>query len=442
MENPVAEGSVPQKPRLKLSPKRKWLFRGLAVLGSIVFIEVVSFVVFDTLGPEVGSLRPLHQRQHTLAQGVTLSEASNEVIHPYLGWVHNPQTTPGETVFGRTVSVNALGFHGGSFPLPRRSKDTFIVGIFGGSVAWHTGIAGSPLIRKLLESDPLLEGKTVEVVLFAKSAYKQPQQLLAYNYLTAIGENSTRSSTSTATTKLRSRWPRISRTELRSPIPPTGTSAIQLADPSTSAMAFRLLELRSFRQTLAQRIDGSVLRWSWTANLVWHFGDQRAKSQLYELGWDMIESRTDNFIYHGPNDSFASDDAMHQGVVELWFRSSLQMNAGCVSDGTIYVHVLQPNQHLEGSKPIGPEEYRTAIELGLGVQPVRKLYPRLVKAGQELMKRGVRFSDQTLLFSAIEEPIYIDRCCHYNEKGNEMLAQKVAEELLGALRQQGKHPKQ
>lgn len=38
-----------------------------------------------------------------------------------------------------------------------------------------------------------------------------------------------------------------------------------------------------------------------------------------------------------------------------------------------------------------------------------------------------------MLFAEIEEPIYADPFCHYNVRGNELLAQTVATKIIGAF---------
>lgn len=431
------EADSSQKQPRTLSHKRKWLFRGLAVLGSVVVIEFLSWLGVVLIDSDNVRMQFLHERQHELAMGRGLSDGSTEVIHPYLGWVHNPQTAPAETILGKTVSVNALGFQDNANPLPRKSDDTFVVGIFGGSVAWQMGIAGSPVMQNVLEADPLLEGKTVEVVVLAMSSYKQPQQLLAYNYLTALGAEfdaviNIDGFNEVALAVIENFDNHTSMAY------PQGwhARAIQLADPKTSEDALTLLKLRAHRQAMARHMDASFLKWSPTANLVWHFRDARAASQLHEFGLKVVKQHSGNFMYHGPEDSFADEAEMHQGVVDLWFRSSLQLHASCLATKTIYVHVLQPNQYHEGSKPMGPDERQIAISpISLHGKPIREIYPLVIASGRELAAKGVRFSDQSMLFADVEEPIYIDPCCHYNKQGNEMLAQKVAEELRAALRQ-------
>ena len=41
---------------------------------------------------------------------VATSDGACEAIHPYFGWVHNPQVSKAEEIFGKEIPVNRLGF--------------------------------------------------------------------------------------------------------------------------------------------------------------------------------------------------------------------------------------------------------------------------------------------------------------------------------------------
>jgi hypothetical protein len=66
-------------------------------------------------------------------------------------------------------------------------------------------------------------------------------------------------------------------------------------------------------------------------------------------------------------------------------------------------------------------------------QAISRGYPLLVRAGNELREQGVDFHDLTMLFANVEEPLYVDQFCHYNARGNELLARAVAEKIVGAF---------
>jgi hypothetical protein len=102
--------------------------------------------------------------------------------------------------------------------------------------------------------------------------------------------------------------------------------------------------------------------------------------------------------------------------------------------GITYLHFLQPNQYVPGSKPMGSQEMRMAFnENHRCRQHVLAGYPLLIEEGQQLASAGVSFHDLTRLFAQAETPIYIDTCCHYNETGQKLLAAAAAESILDEL---------
>jgi hypothetical protein len=86
-------------------------------------------------------------------------------------------------------------------------------------------------------------------------------------------------------------------------------------------------------------------------------------------------------------------------------------------DGARFLHVLQPNQYA-GSKPMDEAERAIAVAEGHPYAvPTRKGHPflRAACAGRP------GCYDMTDLFADVSEPLYVDQCCHFNERGNAIL---------------------
>jgi hypothetical protein len=131
----------------------------------------------------------------------------------------------------------------------------------------------------------------------------------------------------------------------------------------------------------------------------------------------------------------ASDgSACGELVAALWQRSSRAMQRLAEGAGAIYVHALQPNQHIEGSKPLTPRElavaYRPEAEWP---RLARAGYPLLQRAGEELRRDGIAFTDLTQIFRDERETLYVDDCCHLNRRGNRILATRLAELVSAAI---------
>jgi hypothetical protein len=57
----------------------------------------------------------------------------------------------------------------------------------------------------------------------------------------------------------------------------------------------------------------------------------------------------------------------------------------------------------------------------------------LLGDGAKLRAAGVDFRDVTRLFAKLAEPIYADPFCHYNQRGNELPAEAIAETIVAAV---------
>ena len=53
-------------------------------------------------------------------------------------------------------------------------------------------------------------------------------------------------------------------------------------------------------------------------------------------------------------------DEVERQAMNLSTESFPQLSRLCVANGIEYVHVLQPNQHLPGSRPMGTKERKEA----------------------------------------------------------------------------------
>jgi hypothetical protein len=111
------------------------------------------------------------------------------VIHPYLGFVTPPREQQGINRSADTQELEQYGYDKGSGPLVlQRKEDTFVLGIFGGSVAkmfWEKG--GANVLAERLRQDPRFAGKEIIISSGAFYSYRQPQQLLSYSYLLSLG---------------------------------------------------------------------------------------------------------------------------------------------------------------------------------------------------------------------------------------------------------------
>lgn len=382
-----------------------------------------------------GNLSELIDRQRTAAMGATVSEGASEVIHPYLGWVHNPQLNRPEQMDDREVRTNSLGFRDEGEAVRKRSPDVFLLGICGGSVAWNFSWEGETRLKQLLADLPQLQGRELQIVRLALPGYKQPQQVMALNYVLSLGgefdailnidgfNDGALSILENARQKTSLAYPRS-----------WHARSLVMTDPRISAEAWRLLTLRAERQRLGKQALQSPLRWLALYQLWWHLKDEDTRAELARLGLDISQSNSSSFLHHGPLPEKESTAEQAVAAADLWIRSSQQMQAVCKGQGIPYLHILQPNQYVPDSKPFTEFELEKCLADGQDLQTVTvAAYAELRAAGARAKQGGLNFSDQTGLFRTVTDTLYVDPWCHFNRRGNELLAEAVASELKNLL---------
>lgn len=353
---------------------------------------------------------------------------AREVLHPYLGFVVDPARAGFPAV--------EIGFPGHRSPLAPEVPGRLRIAVTGGSVAnWLTTTHGKALKQALADASGR-EFNQVEIFVLAHGGYKQPQQLMTLAYLGALG----------------------ARFDWVVNIDGFNEVALHLADNARQGVDlsyprgwyFRFADFKETRARLAAaRIDALLeRRAAWDRRFVTGMGrllrpiqalvDGRFARQLARADARLRALQADGSTFRlvGRGPTYRDEDEMFRQLVALWSCSSIHMDALCRALGARYFHVLQPNQYHEGSKVLAEDERLIAYDPDHAYcHGVRRGYPMLIAAGDVLRAQGIRFFDQTQLFATVAESIYIDKCCHYNERGNQLLAQAIGAAVKTALAQ-------
>lgn len=105
----------------------------------------------------------------------------------------------------------------------------------------------------------------------------------------------------------------------------------------------------------------------------------------------------------------------------IWRESSNKLFDFLAQQDIDYIHVLQPNQYLDGSKPLSDEERSYALSNEIYGKWIRKYYNILSQDGL----KTPHFYDQRLLFQTTRETVYKDSCCHFTERGDETISSDI-----------------
>lgn len=169
-----------------MSPRRRWLFKAVTFFCLLALCEVLAWIWLRLFIAE-GDPQSIQLRQQRIASGATASDGASETIHPFLGWVHNPQFDLPESIDGRLAHTNETGFRDNGPSIVTKSPAELVIAITGGSVAWHFSWEAESVLAEQLAAVPQFSNRKLRLVRLALPGYKQPQQLIALNYVLALG---------------------------------------------------------------------------------------------------------------------------------------------------------------------------------------------------------------------------------------------------------------
>lgn len=348
------------------------------------------------------------------------------IIHPYFGFVSNPES-PG---------VNKYGFFQDS-PLRRRTEDTAVVAIFGGSLADQVFYMAQDTLIEEFERTGVFGGRRIEVVSTALGGYRQPQQLLLLSYLLSRGAdydvvvnidgfNELDTSLDNWEDGINPFFPHNWKLHAARGLNPTAVKQLG-----------KLELIRERRRRLKQFFARAPLRDSAFFLTLWDALDRRQEArrrkETEELRQVLAGRKLPPRVV-GPKLRYGDEEALYGDIADLWQRSSLSMAALCQKRAIQYFHFLQPNQYVPHSKQFTPEEREHAYRLDwAGPERIPVGYPLLIERGQALRRMGVDFVDLTAIFAHERRRVYSDFCCHVNQLGADLIARKVARAISERL---------
>lgn len=417
----------------------RWLFAPLVLLLVWLVAEAGAYAGLGWL--DGAAFSPSHMAAERAALAAEADAPGDEqpasarpahVIHPYLGYVGNPRyDTRADPA---KYEHNEYGFPDDGSPLRTPGPDRVIVAIAGGSMAlrFSHGPGMLALIQALWES-PRFAGRDIELVRLAEAGYKQPQQLMALAYLLSLGAHFDVLIVLDGFNEVALHGPENRDQGVFPAFPRKWLRWVdELSDPEVLRREGEIAYLARERADWAVRFDGPLARHSPLANLVWRARDRRLAAQSFAAERWLQEWEPPEAPYRltGPRVAF-DDDELFDALVAIWQRSAQQLHHLAVGNGITYHHFLQPNQYVEGSKVLTPEEQRTAHDERHPYHPGAIAgYPKLIEGARELSDLGIPLHDLTRVFHDVDETVYVDACCHLNDRGHALLAEAMAAAMV------------
>lgn len=400
---------------------------------------------------------------------------SRQVIHPFVGYVNEAHSLPFYRPEQFDPISQGLGFPFNREPIFRApADDSLVVGIFGGSFAEQTARAAGSVLAEALEASGRFAGREVVVLGFATGGYKQPQQLMTLGYLVSLGVHLDVVINLDGFNEINLPVTENLQQGVH-PIFPRGWKLrVAGLDPTLRERMGELAWLGRLRRGLALFVENRTLSGSPTLNLVWRqldrrlaatIGDREARLVADDAGADDARAENpdepgrgsqtrresnsvgvafqpgkqpargdeprnrDDFQAEGPQmPEYQSWEQVYDELTATWARSSRAMHGLSQSQGAEYFHFLQPNLYYPGSKPPSAEEAAMAYYEGHPWRRgIRLGYPKMLAAGEDLARDGIRFQDLLFVFRDDERTLYADPCCHANVEGYSIVARRMAE---------------
>jgi hypothetical protein len=359
-------------------------------------------------------------------------ELSPDVLHPYFGPIHRPGVRP---------QTNNIGFGSPqAFPFTRASDRQFLVGIFGGSVARAFCDRGTPrLIASLQRSQPL-SGREILPLCFSHEGYKQPQQLIVLAYFLSLGQqfDLVINIDGFNEVALGSRNQERGR-DISMPSPIHIDSLLNLIDQATltPARVQALARISVYKERLNRLADrmrrnrSAAVHVALDRYYMFTMNRYRAEAAAY----DALPSNppaSSILLLTPPVKKRDNAESVYQDIAGGWTSASLLMHDLLAARSVPYLHVLQPNQYFT-RRTFSAEEARVALNNSTPFKrAVEDGYPVLARAVSTLSGKE-QFLDGTPAFDRESAAVYEDDCCHYTDRGYEILAEVIAERAVAVV---------
>lgn len=411
------------------------------VLVALVALELTAYALFVPLAGRQFDYAALQERRLARLTHITgrlgggPDSAGVFRLHPYLGFTGRPGAHPWSQ---EPTPYNDFGFLSlAGYPYPyHRQADEFIIGLFGGSVAeGFANTAAADLQADLAALAPAFRNRRVVVLPMATGGYKQPQQLFLLEYALLAGFDFDAVVNLDGFNELVFTAENLERGT--DPLFPSGghyelmakaaASGLSRAEVDRLAAIFSQYERERAVLTL---VGMPVLRRSVFLNLLAVRWSDASESRIQTLNRELL-SAPENGASAPERPAPPPDDELAATATRIWHQSSELMYATCRAQGIVYVHALQPNQYVAGSKPLTANERRVAYKPDAPWPTrARKGYPALIAAGRLMQADGLPFYDLTMIFRDVTADLYTDDCCHFGPLGQEILAHEIARALV------------
>ena len=360
-------------------------------------------------------------------------------IHPYWGFIIRPSTEEGDG----QQRYNNHGFDSPvDYPSPRTAPDEILVGIYGGSAAAYLALyeREQKVLARALAEHRGVDIDRVRVLNFAQGGFKQPQQLLLYQYFQARGQELDVVINFDGFNEVA-----LGARNLLAGVAPSMPSIEhmgalrEVTTRTPDAEGFeKLLELRrhwrSYSRIHNRAWGGEAWEVRFASGFLVDWLRYRYHHRQYLEGWQAIggEQATESASWLYLEDASEPEDL--DDLVAFWSRSSLVLHRAVESSGGNYFHFVQPNQYHVTERVFSEEERQVAFAARSPyIEPVEDGYPLLETAVPALRAQGVAVEGLFRHLDTLPVAAYVDSCCHFTDPAQQALLEHISEVVVKSL---------
>lgn len=386
-------------------------------------------------------------------------QLTREGLHPYFGPTHKrgiPFDIPGSMLSGTDgrdagaptsvrvpgVTTNNFGFSSRyDYPFIKQDPDQFVIGIFGGSVGgWFCHLGAEHLVEKLQEH-PFFRDRALVPICLSHEGYKQPQQLLVLAYFLSIGQQFDLAINIDGFNEVAlSRLNHERGHDISMPSPEHIEPLINLVNQSTLTPE-KLESLAAINRSkqqlnrLAERLNRTRLAsTNFVLEELYAMASRRYQAEVRRFDELPSIPSANSLIHVTPRVKERPGPILFEDIARSWLDSSMLMKELLAARGVPYFDFLQPNQYYSG-RTFSPAEAQLALsDASPFKRGAQEGYPALEKEMQSrAATAGSYVFNAARIFDRESSPVYADNCCHYNARGNELLAEFIAASILKSI---------
>jgi hypothetical protein len=411
--------------------RKKVLFIILGIFLTVSVIEFLSYMTAASLGYSPSTKQDYYKDRLTkllLDQNLPLGRWAwpDEIAMPFFGYGIDYRARSIAKNFNRDedIRINNYKFRSDADYPYIKKKDEYTIGIFGGSFAFNWAIhenATGKFAKLMSEEIKELKNKHVVLLNMSQGASKEPQQFFTFAYfydmfdavifLDGYNEFALRT---------RSDYP----IEFPFYSPRLYPMSAEKEDERKELAAKAAFYRGSLIGLLKLQRSFPFLSYSNLFYLIDRTGINYLKARISELNVMSDDPENNEEIFGQQKVTY---ETYLEKAVWIWARYTKMANDLAHDQGVKMYSFLQPNQYT-GQKNLTAKELDVAY-FKSHEQQTQQAYAVLKKWQENLEKKYLVSADLMNAFKDSKEDLYIDICCHVNDRGNDILTEKLVQFL-------------